>query len=409
MPEPGYADLVTINRVEDFGSPERPIGFLNLLPEPRQPVWPSLEADDPDLIKPILQILLPGIGYVIATNQASATLFIKDNFGTNELFTTVATLSGPIGIDYHAPSNSLIVSYNYDTNGQPYNFAQIYTNIVVSNSVVVTNVVITNWSGIAGLSDEVKLATVKANLGGFTNGDMYFSSSTGIGWLSANGSVSNLNWCILTNAMETNALPLRGGLYVDQTGVFSNQLIAVTSDGSASSSIKGVWRVDAQQHPTLIANIDTPHLEGVITLTNDVQKWGPWAGKIITGDEDNDPRLIYAIDTNGVVTPYDTTALIPGGVYPEDFDIIPPNQSLYACDYAANTIVKLSASYLTNYVGDLLVTQAGEPPAKAKLFIVHWDTVTTNFVTRSISYKRADGSDGRFEHVTFAPIEMPTQ
>jgi hypothetical protein len=314
----------------------------------------------------------------------------------------VATLSGPIGIDYHAPSNALIVSHNFDSSGQPYNFARVYTNIVMSNSVVVTNVVITNWSGIAGLGDEVKLATVKADLSGFTTGDVYFSSSNAIGKLSANGSVSNLNWCVLTNAMQTNALPLRGGLYVDQTGVFSNQLIAVTSPGFSSSGTKGVWRVDASGNPTLITNIDTPHLEGVITLTNDVEKWGPWAGKIITGDEDavgenQQPRpLICTVDANGVTRQYALE------IFPEDFDIIPNNiasQNLYCADPVAGAVLKLSGSWLTNYAGSLLITQAGEGGPPAKLAIVNWDG--TNFVKRTIPYSR------RFEHVTFAPIELP--
>jgi hypothetical protein len=197
------------------------------------------------------------------------------------------------------------------------------------------------------LSDEVKLATVKTNSGGFTNGDLYFGSNTSIGWLSADGTRSNLNWCILTNSTVTNALPLRGSLYVDQTGVFSNNLIAVASDGSASSGRKGVWRVDSQAHPTLLTNLDTLHLEGVITLPNNVTNWGPWAGKIITGDEDR--HVIYAIDTDGVTATFYTTNLIAGGIDPEDFDIIPPNQSLYVCDYGQSMLVKLSANYLTTW------------------------------------------------------------
>jgi hypothetical protein len=250
------------------------------------------------------------------------------------------------------------------------------------------------------------LATVKANTAGFTNGDMYFGSSDGVGWLSADGSVSNLNWCVLTNATFTNALPLRGGLYVDQTGVFSNSLIVVTSGDSDEITGKGVWRVDAQTNRTLVATINTKHLEGVVTLTNDTTKWGPWAGKIVTGDEDASPPVIYTIDPNGNVTNIDTTTLISESIHPEDFDIIPTNQDLYVCDFFNNSVMKIPASYFTNYVGDLLITDAGENlPSPAKLFIVHWDATMTNFVTRRISYPQG----GRFEHVTFAPITLPAQ
>jgi hypothetical protein len=314
-------------------------------------------------------------------------------------------MAGPIGIDYHAPANSLIVSYNYNA-GNPYNFARIYTNPVVSNSVLVTN-----WSGAHGAGDEVKLATVKVNASGFTNGDIYFGSGNGIGWVSADGTRSNMNWCVLTNSIVTNALPLRGGLYVDQTGVFSNQLIAVTSDGATSTPKKGVWRVDAQAHPTLLTNLLTAHLEGVVTLPNDINRWGPWAGKIVTGDEDKIPvPLIYTIDTNGAVAAYDTTALIAGGIHPEDFDIIPTNQSLYCVAFndnvSASALVKLSKDYFSGYAGDLLITDAGEVVGPAKLFIIHWDAANTNFVTHRILFT---DTSRRFEHVTFAPIDLPTQ
>jgi hypothetical protein len=153
-------------------------------------------------------------------------------------------------------------------------------------------------------------------------------------------------------------------------------------------------------------------LEGVVTLPNDANRFGPWAGKIVTGDEDASPRgIIYTVDTDGTVVGYDTTKLSPDGIHPEDFDIIPTNQSLYVCDYSQNAIVKFSSSFLTNYVGDLLVTEAGEAyvPNQARLFIIHWDPTAANFVVRRFICRYPNGSFGHFEHVTFAPIELPTQ
>jgi hypothetical protein len=110
------------------------------------------------------------------------------------------------------------------------------------------------------------------------------------------------------------------------------------------------------------------------------------------------------------VTPYDTTELIPGGIQSEDFDIIPANQDLYCVNYhdsGDSALLKLSGRWLTNYVGDLLITQAGEVDNPPKLFIVHWDSTNSAFVTRSISLPSMFG--GRFEHVAFAPIEFPGQ
>ncbi len=348
--------------------------------------------------------LVSGNGYLVDSNSSWASILIFDADATNLFVPVVTNFNQPVGIDYYAPSNSLLLSWNYSsfqgTGGEPYNFARIYLNG--------TNTAVTNWSGVHSVLDEVKLATVKSTVSGFTNGEIFFGSDIGIGWVAANGGASNLNWCILTNEVVTNALLLRGSLYVDQTGTFSNNVIAVTSPGSGAAGEKGVWRVDFQRHPTLVANIDTPHLEGVITLTNDPQKWGPWAGRIITGDEDKSPNpVIYTIDTNGVVTPYDTAILVAGGIHPEDFDIIQTNQNFYACDTDQNMIVELSGDILKNHVGDLLITDAGENVQPAAVFIVHWDNNTTNFVTTRFSYKRSDHSNGRFEHATFAPLKLP--
>jgi hypothetical protein len=360
-----------------------------------------------DLIEPdetVTLTLVPnGNAYNIDTNQDPATLTIHTTIG----FLTVATnLDGPIGIDYYAPSNSLMISDNEASLGVPLNFARIFTNIVVSGGVPVTNVMVTNWSGIGNIADEVYLVSPRmpvgalTNTAGFTNGDIFFGSDTGIGWLSAGAIRSNLDWCILTNAVVTNAFLLRGGICTDQTGTFSNQIIAVTTDGDALTE-KGIWRVDSKGHPTLLAQILTKHLEGVATLTNDVQRWGPWAGKIITGDEDE--QNIYTIDTNGVVATFATTNMIEGGIEPEAFTIIPTNSSLYLAEFNSSTVMELPASYFRNHVGDLLISDAGEVSPSA-IFIVHWNSQGSNFVVTPISLP---GTITHIEGTTFAPVQFP--
>jgi hypothetical protein len=93
------------------------------------------------------------------------------------------------------------------------------------------------------------------------------------------------------------------------------------------------------------------------------------------------------------------------GITPEDFDIIKPNQDLYCLDVARSKIWKLSSTLLTNYWGDLLITEEGAeaPDSNGRLFIVHWDNAKTNFVVRSIV-----NPGSWFEHVTFAPINLPS-
>jgi hypothetical protein len=344
--------------------------------------------------------------YLIDTNSDVITNTISEYFA----FTKAFNITSPIGIDYHSPSNALIVSEYYGSAGEPNNFAAIYTNLIMSNSIVVTNVVITNWSRVAGLSDEVKLATVKTNASGFTNGDLYYGAGNAIGWLSADGTRSNLNWCVLTNAAVTNALPIRGSLYVDQTGLFSNNLIAVTSDAGNSSPPKGVWRVDSLGYPTLITNIPTLHLEGVVTLPNDTNQWGPWDGKIVTGDEDFNPGgRIFAIATNGNYLVFNATNLIAGGIRSEDMDLIQSNQDFFVCNNAASGVYRLSANYFRNYTGDLLISDAGEQeiPHQGCFFIVRWDNIHTNFAITKFGFLDQSLNIGEVEHATFAPITTP--
>lgn len=151
------------------------------------------------------------------------------------------------------------------------------------------------------------------------------------------------NLAILTN--ETSEALFRGGFYVDQSGSFGGDLIAVTG-GSAGEGGE-VWRINSSTNATRLANLTNdlpfPHLEGVITLTNDVTRWGPWAGKIITGAESHEPPLVHAISTNGQVQSF---AL---GIHPEDFDIVRTNQDLYACDQEAGLIIRISHTFLTNF------------------------------------------------------------
>jgi hypothetical protein len=343
--------------------------------------------------KSVFLSLLPTNSYFIDTNNAVASLAILDN---NIQFQTVTNLAGgPVGIDYDPYLTNLIVSGGVAN----FQFNRFGTNITVVGGSLVTNLFITNWSGIGGLPDEVYNIVVTNNASGFTNGDMFFGSDTGIGWLSSNAAASNLNWCVLTNATETNALLLRGAMCMDTTGSFSNNLIAVTSSDSLDYGTKGVWEVDSQGNPTLLADIDAELLEGVTVVRTN---FGPWSQKIITGDEGS--VFLYTVDTNKTVTTNDSTTLFPGGIRSESITAIPANQSLYMCD-PTGSITKLSKNYFTNYVGDLLIEDGGENRTGiAKLFIIHWDTASTNFITHRIRYNYGGRT---LEHCSFAPIELP--
>ena len=329
-------------------------------------------------------------GYVVDPAYESATISIQD--ALTNVFEVVMTNIWAVGIDYHPVTNALIVSTDPRVYDPPF-FLQIRTNIVFTNGAFVTNTLIYNWVTNATLQDEVKLAIVKNTSNGFTQGDMFFGPfDVGfIGWASANGILCDNQWKVLTN--ETTEARFRGGFYVDESGSFGGDLIAVTGGGQDQGG--EVWRINSSTNATRLVSVTTnlehPHLEGVVTLTNDIAKWGPWAGKIVTGAESHKPPVILSIGTNGVI---DYHYL---GIAPEDFDIIRPNQDLYCTDQEHGLILKVSRNLLTNFWGDLLITQEGfNNPG---LNIVRWSG--SNFITRRISYTNT------MEHSTFAPIDIP--
>jgi hypothetical protein len=338
-------------------------------------------------------------GYLIDPTLYSATNFIADN-----KFQFVTYLSAPEGgIDYDPFLNNLIASGDFLFGSQYYGFERLGTNTAGGLAT-------TNWSGISGLSSgvEIKLAVATQTASGFTNGQMFFSNNGDItnfvGEVSADGTASNMTFATLTNDVG-----IRGGLYVDRSGSFGGDLVVVTG-GIGRTEGGGVWRIKSTGVTTQLVDLTNTHLEGVITLTNDAAKWGPWAGKIITGAESSTDTngnyypLIFAIDTNGVVQSF---AL---GIGPEDFDLIPTNQDLYLVDEGSvDGILKIPRALLAPYVGNLLVTQSGDgqdigvvPPA---LFVVRWNGATTNFVVTSFSRP----NDYDLEQVTFAPLNLPTQ
>jgi Calx-beta domain len=361
----------------------------------------QLVGDAPLTLTLIFDPAHPG-DYLLNTNNLSAAILVEGTVPTN-LFAVVTNLSAePVGIDYDPILTNIIVSTE---DGYPDFQGDDFVRLGTNNTGGLT---LTNWSSVQGLEDEVKLVTVKTNQNGFVAGDVYFSSNDGVGWLSADGTRSNLTWCVLTNDVVTNNMLIRGGFYIDPTGLFSNDLVVASSDASYNSSVpKGVWLVNANGQPRLLAQILTSHLEGVIVLPNDTNQWGPWAGKILTGDERE--NILYTIDTNGVVTPYNTQNLFPDGIGSEDFDLIPTNQDLYcSVESPSFQLQKISRTFWTPYAGDLLITESGDGPSfpiPGSLFIVRWDNMATNFTIRAISPSHSEG----FEHVTFAPINLPTQ
>ena len=316
---------------------------------------------------------------ILATWLVVVFIYIATNAMAITLTPISTAFNSPIGIDYHEPTNSVVISANYYSGGWPYNFERINFDG--------THV---QFSTAAGFSDEVKIGTVRSgNVGGFTTGDLF----TGNGIDGQIARITNGGATIISPWVDLpgvgNGL-MRGSLYVDRTGVYGGDLIVATTGGE-------VWRVTSTGVPTVIADVNT-HLEGLITIPNNPVKYGPLAGKIIAGAEGQ--GRLYAFDATGASTFYTV------GVNIEDIDLILANENFFGVNFGTSRILGAPVSEFAAMVGDILLTQ--EMHSGSGLFQLFWDGV--NLQATQLTLDLGSTIPGQWEHVTFAPagiVEIP--
>jgi hypothetical protein len=281
------------------------------------------------------------------------------------------TFNSPIGIDFHEPTNTVVMSVNYPS-GMPYNFERINQNG--------THTPLSTYSG---MTDEVKVATARSgNVGGFITGTVFTGNGKDgeIVRISANGSVINDPWVSLGLG---NGL-MRGSLYVDRTGVFGGDLIVVTTTGA-------VWRVTSGGVAKKLVDIAT-HLEGAIVVPNFPVRYGPIAGKIIAGAEEQ--GKLYAIDINGAVTSYSP------GVNVEDIDLIQPYENFFGSNFGTSRLLGIPYKDLLPMAGDILLTQEVVTMGTTGLYRLQWTGSALDAVP--IVADQSSATIGQWEHVTTA-------
>lgn len=333
--------------------------------------------------------------------------FYRAELLTNLFFVVATNLHYPTVIDYHPTNRSLIISYN-----PPYDSTNVF-------GIIDENAFLTNWSDLASIPSgaggyTLRFATAKTTANGFTNGDLFFGvniaevAQAQIGWLSPDATRSDTNWLFLPN---DNNQPT--GLYIDQTGIWSNDLLAVTSDDiSHIFAPYNVWRIHSPTDVHLVTSITATHLDGLLTLPDD-PRYGPWEGKLLTAD----PNLgeIYAVAPDGTCTTnhlYLTNSLgVALPVAPDCIRLIETNQSLYCVGYQGDTslLLKIPAAFFNQWRGDILMKQSGFVAGERLLYILHWNTTTSSFEVHGIDFRDywpwvyAEYLPG----VAFAPIDMP--
>ncbi len=299
--------------------------------------------------------------------------------GPIDLIPIATAFTNPIAIEYSQLNGSLLVSDNY-ANGSPHNFDLIEpdgSHLQFSNA--------------SGYTDEVEIAAVQpGNTGGFTVGELFAGDGQPgqIVKISSDGSSVTDPWVTLPG--ETGLL--RGALYVDQTGLFGDDLIVSTTVGD-------VWKVDSQGNATELASGlgsgVNPYFEGVITVPNDPQTYGPLAGMIVTSDENN--GNLYTISPSG------TVHVDPLGISTlEDVTLIPTDGNFFGVDYANNKILGASAADFASYAGQILLTQETPDSGTSGLWALTWSH--GQLQTQSIPLASGSSTPSQWEHVNFAPI-----
>ncbi len=298
------------------------------------------------------------------------------------LLTAISTtFNSPIGIDYHEPTDSVVMSVNYPA-GTPLNFERVEADGMHQS-----------FSTFSGLTDEVKIGTVRSgNVGGFVTGDLFVGNGLDgqIVRITDNATTIVNPWADLPG--DNNGL-MRGGLFVDRTGLFGGDLLVATTAGE-------IWRVNNAGNVVLprLAAVGT-HLEGAQIVPNAPARYGPLAGKFITGAEAT-MGLIYAVGPDGVVASYDVNVDI------EDIEIIYPKENFFGVNFGTSTLLGAGAEQFVPLIGDILLTQ--ETHAGSGLFVLRWDGV--NLVALEIPLDPGSATVGQWEHVTFAPagiVEIP--
>ena len=274
--------------------------------------------------------------------------------------------NSPIGIDHYEPANKLVMTVHYPS-GTPHNF-----ELVAGDGSRVP------FSTVSGLTDEIKIGSVRSGAcqGGFIPGQLFTGNGRPgqVVRISANGSVVDNPWIVLPGESGL----MRGSLFQDRYCVAGGDLIVVTSTG-------GVWRITSAGVATRLTNLSR-HLEGLTTVPND-PRYGPWAGKIVAGAEDQ--GLVHTIDPGT-----GATASFNIGIPPEDFDIVPNGENFFGVNFGGSTLMGAPASEFCGMRGDMVVAE--ESPGR--LWRVRWDG---SFFTKELLATVA-----QWEHVTFSPAAL---
>jgi hypothetical protein len=277
----------------------------------------------------------------------------------------------PIGIDFHE-SNYDVVTSVYYSSGAPY-----------ALETVAADGTHTQFSALSGVTDEVKIATVRSGGdGGFETGALFVGNGVDgqIVMVSADGSTVTNPWCDLPG--DSNGL-MRGSLYVDRTGTWGGDLIVATTNGQ-------IWRIDSTATPTLVADFPGVHLEGLVTVPDAPARYGLLAGTILAGAENE--GVIYVVAPDGTANTLDVDVNV------EDIDFITPHDNFFGVNYGTSVLLGATSDQFLPNAGDILLTQ--ESHSGVGLYRLYYDG--SGIHADELTVTGDSATVGQWEHVTFA-------
>ncbi len=287
-------------------------------------------------------------------------------------FVAISTdFTSPIGIDFHESGGDVVTSVHY-SGGTPYALETVSADGTHAQ-----------FSSLSGVTDEVKIATVRSGgLGGFNAGELFVGNGVDgqIVRVSADGSTVTNPWVDLPGT--GNGL-MRGSLYVDRTGVFGGDLVVVTTDGE-------VWAIDSAGNAAMLADLPGVHLEGLVTVPDAPARYGPLAGAILAGSENE--GVIYVIHLDGSVASIDVDVKV------EDIEIIVPYENFFGVNFGTSSILGATAADFLPIAGDILLTQ--ESVGAVGLYRLYFDG--TSVRADELAAAPDGATIAQWEHVTFA-------
>lgn len=285
----------------------------------------------------------------------------KTNSDGFKLQAVNAEFSAPRLLDFHAATGSLLV------------FSAPPAGLELFSNRARREFMSSELFSSKKLGDPQSIAAARGGIDGFSAGEVFLGFAKGtILRVSADGSL------VAKIELPGERSAVDGGLIVDRTKVFGNDLLAATGDGR-------IWRVDGTGKSELFLDLPTS-IKGLTIIPNDFNRYGALAGKLLAGAPEQ--RGIFAIDENG------QTIFFPLNIKARDIDLIEKDMSLFAAATETDRLFTIGAQSFDDRGGDVLIVSAD---AK-EFYFLHFNGADFQISTVK--------TDEKIEQATFAPVDF---